>query len=206
MNIIDQNSVLKKYSFKDILTDDDNQQAMTVIDSMIEEKNFFTKEIVFSKNNVIYCNGLPSYQTRENLLSRNEFVWLKFQSTFLTAAITYLNKKIKIVQYSAWGFMTNNSIATDRDKYWHHHHLRKENEQMISGIYYLKIPDDENNIDTSGTEFALNGQDYSNTVFVKPDYYTWLIHPSNLYHRPGIWSGNNYRYVLAADLIYKDIN
>ena len=205
MNIIDQNEILKKYSFKDILTEDDTKQAIDVIDQMVEEKNYFTKEIVFSKKNVIYCNGLPSYQTRENLLERDEFIWYKFKSTFLLAALAYLQKEIKVLQYSAWGFMTSNDIATDRDKYWHHHHFRKENEKMISGIYYLRIPNDQNNLDTSGTEFALHHKDFSNTVFVKPDLYTWLIHPSDLYHRPGIWHGDEYRYVLAADLVYYDV-
>jgi len=205
MNIIDQNQVLKKFSFKDILTKEDNDAAISVINKMVDEKNYFTKEVVFSKNNVIYCNGLPSYQTRENLLDRSEFIWQKIQSTFLTSCITYINKKIKIIQCSAWGFKTNNELAYDRDKYWHHHHFRKENEKMISGIYYLHIPNYYNqNTDISGTEFSLDGKEYSDTVFVKPDYYTWLVHPSNLYHRPGIWSGDEYRYVLAADLVYQD--
>jgi hypothetical protein len=101
----------------------------------------------------------------------------------------------------AWSFMTNLSTVEDRDKYWHHHD--KHSGQSLSGIMYLSIPDDVEDFDTCGTEIAPNGPESDGKFYVKPSYYTWLIYPSNTWHRPGIVQSNKYRFILAADIDYE---
>jgi hypothetical protein len=113
----------------------------------------------------------------------------------------YLGREVKITNTMAWSFMTNLSTAEDRNKLWHHHHHKPES-NMLSGIYYLHIPDDVKDRDYCGTEFAPNGLDDSDRYFVRPCDFSWIIYPSNLWHRPGITQSDKYRYVLAADLEY----
>jgi hypothetical protein len=67
---------------------------------------------------------------------------------------------------------------------------------------YLHIPDDVGDFDTCGTEIAPNGPEADGKFFVRPSYYTWLIYPSETWHRPGIAQSDNYRFILAADVDY----
>jgi hypothetical protein len=67
---------------------------------------------------------------------------------------------------------------------------------------YLHIPKDVADFDTCGTEMAPNGPEGQGTFFVKPSYYTWLIYPSNIWHRPGIAQSKDWRFILAADIDY----
>jgi hypothetical protein len=71
----------------------------------------------------------------------------------------------------------------------------------MSGILYLHIPDDVQDLDTCGTEIAPNGPDGDGKFFVRPREHTWFIYPSETWHRPGIVQSNKYRFVLAADIV-----
>jgi hypothetical protein len=97
--------------------------------------------------------------------------------------------------------MTNLSTAEDREKLWHHHH-HKKNSNMLSGVFYLKIPNDVKDRDYCGTEMAPNGLNGDGKFFVKPTDFSWLIYPSNKWHRPGIAQSTQWRFVLAADIEY----
>ena len=99
----------------------------------------------------------------------------------------------------AWSFMTSNATVEDRNDLWHTHHLTKQN-KSISGIFYLHIPEDVLNFDMSGTEMAPNGMENPERVFVRPTPYSWLIYPSNVYHRPTPPQSNQFRYIVAADM------
>ena len=68
---------------------------------------------------------------------------------------------------------------------------------------YLHIPNDVADFDTCGTEMAPNGPESPGKFFVKPSYYTWLIYPSETWHRPGIAQSEQYRFILAADIDYQ---
>jgi hypothetical protein len=100
----------------------------------------------------------------------------------------------------AWCFKTNLSTVEDRDKYWHHHH--KHGALGMSGILYLQIPDDVTDLSTCGTEIAPLGPEGHDKFYVGPNAFTWNIYPSETWHRPGIVQSNQYRYVLAADVVY----
>jgi hypothetical protein len=103
----------------------------------------------------------------------------------------------------AWSFMTNLEGAEDREKLWHNHwHPTRPDAKVLSGIWYLHIPDDVKDRDYCGTEMAPNGLDSDEKLFVRPSDGHWLIYPGDKWHRPGIVQSNQYRFVLAADVEY----
>jgi hypothetical protein len=188
-NVIDQNSVFRKFDFSSIITPRDNQEAIGIIKNIIAEGNYFTNS--------------PKYQTKENIFGRPESVWLKYRMSFLFSVFMYIGREVKVNNMMSWSFMTNLQGAEDRDNLWHHHwHPTHEGAKMLSGILYLHIPDDVKDYDYCGTEMAPNGPDGEGKLFVKPAEYTWLIYPSDQWHRPGIVQSNQYRFILAADIEY----
>ena len=75
---------------------------------------------------------------------------------------------------------------------------------MLSGVFYLHIPDDVDNRDYCGTEMAPDGPKSDNKFFVRPTNGNWIVYPSDKWHRPGIVQSNQYRFILAADVEYLD--
>lgn len=185
--VIDSNSIFRKFDFSSTITEADNQEAMSIIRRVISEGNYFTNS--------------PKYQTKENIFARPESVWLKYRMSFLFSAFMYLGTEVKVANMMAWSFMTNLEGAEDRDNLWHHHQKRGD-AKMLSGIMYLHIPDDVKDRDYAGTEMAPNGPESEGKFFVRPSDYTWLIYPSHQWHRPGIVQSNGYRFILAADVEY----
>lgn len=186
MNKIDDyNSLVKTYDYGSLLTADDKNQAIGTINTIIESGNYF-------KNS-------PPYQTQENVFARPEACWLKYRMTFLTSVFLYLGHEARVTNMMAWSFKTNLDTVEDRDKYWHHH--LKHGAQGISGILYLHIPDDVKDLSTCGTEMAPNGPQGAGKFYTQPSEHTWHIYPSETWHRPGIVQSDQYRYVLAADVV-----
>lgn len=185
--VIDQNDVFRKYNFGSLITEEDNIAACKSAESVISAGNYFTNS--------------PKFQTKENIFARPEPVWLKYRMSFLFSVFMYLGKEVRVANSMAWVFMTNLSTAEDREKLWHHHH-HKENSNMLSGVFYLKIPNDVKDRDYCGTEMAPNGPNGEGRFFVKPTDFCWLIYPSREWHRPGITQSNQWRFVLAADIEY----
>lgn len=189
MQVIDQNSTFRKFDFGSIIKDSDNQQAISVIRNIIRDGNFFTNS--------------PRFQTKENLFSRPESVWLKYRMSFLFSVFMYLGREVKVSNMMAWSYMTNLETHENRDNLWHHHwHPSNDQAKMISGIFYLHIPENVKDRDYCGTEMAPNGPDGTDRFFVKPTDYSWLIYPSDQWHRPGIPQSNDFRFILAADIEY----
>ena len=187
--VIDQNDTFKKFDFSSIITPHDNQEAIGIIKKIIAEGNYFTNS--------------PRYQTNENIFGRQEPVWLKYRMSFLMSVFMYLGREVKVNNMMAWSFMTNLEGAENRDNLWHHHwHPTHDAAKMLSGVLYLHIPDDVKDYDYCGTEMAPNGPNSEGKLFVKPSEYTWLIYPSDQWHRPGIVQSNQYRFILAADIEY----
>lgn len=190
MLVIDQNEIFRKFDFSSVISEQDNQTACGIIKDIIASGNYFTNS--------------PKFQTKENIFARKEEVWLKYRMSFLMSVFMYLGREVKVSEMMAWSFMTNLGTAEDRDKYWHNHwHPKNPNSKMLSGVFYLHIPSDVKDRDYAGTEMAPNGVDGDEKFFVRPKDYTWLIYPSNQWHRPGIVQSNEYRFVLAADVEYQ---
>jgi len=190
MKVIDQNNLFRKYDFSSVISPDDNTQACDTIRNIIENGGYFTNS--------------PKYQTKENLFSRPEPIWLKYRMSFLFSLFMYLGREVKVSNMMAWSFMTNLESAEDREKLWHNHwHPQNPDARMMSGVWYLHIPDDVKDRDYAGTEMAPNGVSEDGKYFVRPSDFHWLIYPSNQWHRPGIVQSHQYRFVLAADIEYQ---
>jgi hypothetical protein len=193
VQIVDQNQTFRKFNFSSLITKTDDREACEIIKQIIDSGNYF-------KNS-------PRFQTQENLFARSEEVWLKYRMSFLFSLFLYLGKEVKVANMTAWSYMTNNDVPENRDKLWHHHWYPKiHNYRMMSGIWYLHIPDDVYHRDTCGTEMAPNmtetGPVVNDQIFITPTDGHWLIYPSDQWHRPGIPQSKNWRFVLAADVEY----
>lgn len=190
MQVIDHNDTFRKFDFGSVITQSHNAEAIGIIKQVIAEGNYFTNS--------------PKYQTKENIFSRPEAVWLKYRMSFLFSVFMYLGREVRVSNMMAWAFMTNLEGAEDRETLWHNHwHPSTPNSRMMSGIWYLHIPDDVKDHDYCGTEMAPNGADGDGKFFVRPTESSWLVYPSNQWHRPGIVQSNNYRFILAADVEYQ---
>ena len=190
MKVIDQDSTFRKFDFSSSITKADNIEAMDAIKKVISSGNYFTNS--------------PKYQTKENIFGRPETVWLKYRMSFLFSVFMYLGREVKVTNMMAWSFMTNLKCAENRDKLWHNHwHPSTPELKMLSGIFYLHIPEDVKDRDYAGTEMAPNGPTEEGKFYVRPSDYSWLIYPSDKWHRPGIVQSNDYRFILAADVEYQ---
>ena len=188
--ILNTSDIVKKFDYSSLITEDDNNQAIEIIKNIIGSGNYFTNS--------------PKFQTKENIFARPEEVWLKYRMSFLTSVFLYLGKEVRVSNMMAWSFMTNLEGAEDRNVLWHHHwHPQNPNTEMLSGIFYLKIPDDVTDRDTCGTEMAPTGPEGNDSYFITPTDYNWLIYPSKTWHRPGIVQSNQYRFILAVDIEYQ---
>lgn len=189
MQVIDQNSTFQKFDFSSLITKEDDKQACEIIQQIIADGNYFTNS--------------PRFQTKENLFSRKEDVWLKYRMSFLFSVFMYIGREVKVGNMMAWSYMTNTKTHENRDKLWHHHwHPTNSDAKMISGIWYLHIPEDVKDRDYCGTEMAPNGLEDPERYFVTPTQSNWLIYPSDKWHRPGIPQSNKYRFIIAVDVEY----
>ena len=179
------------FNFSSVITEQDNNTACDIIRKIIiEDGNYFTNS--------------PKFQTKENIFARQEAVWLKYRMSFLFSVFMYLGREVKVSNMMAWSFMTNLQGAEDRENLWHHHwHPQNPNSKMMSGVFYLHIPDDVKDRDYCGTEMAPKGIDNEERYFVTPSDYHWTVYSSNIWHRPGIVQSNQYRFILAVDVEYQ---
>jgi hypothetical protein len=187
--VIDQNDVFKKFDFSSLITENDDQSVCEIVRNIIKQGNYFTNS--------------PRFQTKENLFARKEDIWLKYRMSFLFSVFMYLGREVKVNNMMAWSYMTNLKTHEDRNSLWHNHwHPQNPDAKMMSGIWYLHIPEDVKDRDYCGTEMAPTGPENDGKFFVKPTNGNWLIYPSDQWHRPGIPQSDNYRFIIAADIEY----
>jgi hypothetical protein len=191
LTVIDQNAVFRKFDFSSIITEQDNQTACGIIREIVADGNYFTNS--------------PKFQTKENIFARTEPIWVKYRMSFLMSVFMYLGREVKVGNMMAWSYMTNLEGAENRDNLWHNHwHPSQPNAKIMSGIFYLHIPEDVKDRDYCGTEMAPNGVDQDGKFFVRPTDGNWLIYPGDQWHRPGIVQSDQYRFILAVDVEYID--
>lgn len=175
------------FDFSGIITAEDQELAKHDIRSIIADGNYF-------KNS-------PLYQTQENIFKRQQEHWLKFRMSFVFACFMYLKQEVQIKNIQSWSFMTSGKTnIADRNELWHNHQL--EGERTVSGIYYLHIPEDVHDLNTCGTEFALDGVEGSHKWVGPVKKYNWLIYPGKTWHRPMPPQSSQDRFIIAADMIF----
>ena len=187
--IIEHNDIFRKYNYSGLITAEDNQHIIHTVQEIIAKGNYFDEA------------HSPKYQTKENIFARQTATFLKMRMTFIMSCFFYIGKEVKIKGINAWSFQTNVQDNLERERLWHHHH-QDQTYPKLSGIYYVHIPKDEPNPNTTGTEFATSG-DLKETFYITPQPHTWLIYPSDVWHRPGICTSKENRYVVAGDMQYQ---
>lgn len=186
--ILDEHPLVKKFNWTNLITPEENEQAIDVIEKLVAGGHYFTNS--------------PRYQTNVNLFQRNEAFWLKFRLSFLFSVFMYLGREARVSDMMAWSYMTNLDTEENRDLYWHTHNNNQWKTKM-SGVWYLRIPDEIKDRDHAGTEFAPNGVDGDSKFFIRPAEFHWAIFPGNLWHRPGIIQSDKFRFIIAADVEYQ---
>lgn len=180
---------IKSYDCSSYITKEDDSNASSYLLGLIEKGKFMTVP--------------PGRQNFGCLFTDHGNLWDVYKTSFIKSVSEYLNKEITPLSLVGWSYMTNEDLQGDRTKLWHIHWDENDsNEKWISGIYLLQTQKD---YPYAGTEFSLSGNDNDqNTVFLETKEQHWNIYPANMWHRPGIALGKDYRIVIAADLLYLD--
>ena len=90
----------------------------------------------------------------------------------------------------------------NRDTLWHNHDHDKST-MTVSGVYYMHIPDDVKDLEMAGTELAPAGVEAEGRYFAPWKTGHWMIYPGKIWHRPGILQSTQNRFIVAADLEFK---
>ena len=170
------------YDWTSLINADSRQCMVNDIDREIADGN--------------YWKNSPPYQTNINIFGLPNENWNNLKMSFIWSAFAYMQQDRQIKTIKSWGYKTNVDTQEDRDNYWHQH--VRDNNIVLSGVYYVKIPEDAN-LETSGTELAHTTPE-SDTEYVPAKEGHWLIFPGKTWHRPGILESNNWRYIVAADM------
>ena len=176
----------KYFDWNNIIVDSDKQSMINDVKTAIDAGNFIESQ--------------PKYQANFTVFDRPELYWQQLKYSFIMSAYGFLNKTVPIVGIRSWSFMTSLSHVEDRETLWHHHHHDKEH-KTLSGVFYLQVPilDDD-----CGTEFAPNGPEQKERVMLPPRLGQWVIYNGQEWHRPGVVKSMDYRFIVAADMIYMD--
>jgi hypothetical protein len=143
-----------------------------------------------------YWKNSPPYQTDVNVFGINGPEWNNLKMSFIWSCFAYMGQERQIKSIKSWGYKTNLDTQEDRDTYWHQH--IRENNIVVSGVYYVELPEGCN-LETSGTELAHTTPEGA-TEYVPAREGHWLIFPGKTWHRPGILETANWRYIVAADM------
>ena len=181
---------IKQYLYNDVFSKDDKNFIISHL-----EENFFNIGKIEKK--------YPGYQTLydHNLFQINYDPFEKLKKTFIQSCKDYVNiSKIKFnidhekYESRCWCYL-NWKDSNRSDQEFHIHN--RSNPFTISGIFYLKMPDDDENV---GTKFLLGG----NLITLPSITNSWFIFPSNYGHIPGNLTNTKKRYVISADLWFTD--
>jgi hypothetical protein len=145
-----------------------------------------------------FWHNSPPYQTNINIFGLNTDHWVNLKMSFIWSCFAFLARETQIKSVKSWGYMTNLDTQENRDMYWHQH--LRPGSQVVSGVYYLNKPDDTVDLSTSGTEFAPNGVEGDGKYLAEMRVGNWIIFPGKTWHRPGLLSSKNNRFIVAADM------
>lgn len=173
------------YDWNSLINDVHRSRMITDIQQVISQGKFW-------KNS-------PRFQTDINIFGLPGDHWTNLKMSFIWSAFAYLRRDVPIKAVKSWGYMTSLSYTVeDRDTYWHNH--TRPDSTVISGVYYLKMPQGVD-LNTAGTEFAPQGPQTTEGRFfapAKPGH--WIIWQGKEWHRPGILQSQEDRFIVAADL------
>jgi hypothetical protein len=179
-----------------VITKEDQQMMMMSVDQLIEMG-------MYAKDDLI-----PKYQTHVMLFEDNAPpIWHKLKQTFKEACELYLQAVpnfcrnqdcLEFTAFGAWAYKGWKSVNDKEGNPWHHH-----NPAFLSGVYYLKIPDNE---PAYGTEFhdprtaEAHGTRFQS---VSAQEFSWIIFPGWLSHKSIQANSEEPRYVIASNAYVK---
>jgi hypothetical protein len=170
------------YDWTNLLDDDTRAHYKKSIDWIIDHGN--------------YWHNSPPYQTDVNVFGLPGAEWNNLKMSFIWSCFAFMKKEQQIKSIKSWGYKTNLETQEDRNNYWHQH--IRDNNIVLSGVYYLELPEGCN-LETSGTEFAYPNPE-GNITSCPAKLGHWIIFPGKHWHRPGLLENNNWRYIVAADM------
>jgi hypothetical protein len=171
------------YDWNNLIGSEAKQRMVKDIDAVIDRGDYWTNS--------------PPYQTNINIFGLQTEDWINLKMSFIWSCFAYMKTERQIKSVKSWGYKTNIETQEDRDRYWHQH--LRDGSIVLSGVYYLNIPLDSDH-QTSGTEFAPNGVDGGAYEFAPGKLGNWIIFPGTTWHRPGILTSKEFRYIVAADM------
>ena len=124
------------------------------------------------------CWDVPLFQTYPILFDRQENHWIDLKQEFLNAV--HAIKKPSSFKCRSWAYINIPGIKVSNHLLWHNHNVvvHKEFPQVISGIFYLSLPEHSNT-----TEYLINNQ----IKKIPPIIDAWALLPGYIDHRPGYW-------------------
>jgi len=173
----------EEYDWSILIDDNARQNMVSDIDQLIAQGN--------------YWKNSPPYQTDVNVFGLQSPEWNNLKMSFIWRCFAFMQKERQIKTIKSWGYKTNLATQENRDMYWHQH-IRETN-LVVSGVYYLQIPNDADTT-VSGTEFAPAGVESAGHYYGPAKQGTWVIFPGKTWHRPGILTSEENRYIVAADM------
>lgn len=173
----------EEYDWTSLINSDARRSMTNDIDMLVKQGKFW--------------HNSPPYQTNVNVFGLNTPEWNNLKMSFIWSCFAFMGREAQIKSIKSWGYQTNLATQENRDMYWHQH--IRENNLVVSGVYYLQLPPDAPK-DTSGTEFAPAGVEQAGHYYGPANQGAWVIFPGKTWHRPGILTSEENRYIVAADM------
>ena len=173
------------YDWDSLIDANSRQRMVETVDEIIASGNYFTNS--------------PRFQTKQNVFGLPTSDWINLKMSFIWSCFAFMNREVQIKNIQSWSFQTSLKTAENRDILWHHHNHNSET-TTVSGVYYLRIPNDVDDSDAAGTELAPNGVEGEGKYITPFKTGHWMIYPGKIWHRPGILQSEKNRYIVAADL------
>tara|TARA_B100000959_G_C14830807_1_gene561813 strand:+ start:380 stop:934 length:555 start_codon:yes stop_codon:yes gene_type:complete len=177
----------KVFDFTSLITETDRKKMCKDVKASVNEGKYYT--------------NCPRYQTNFDVFTLPGIHWLKLRMSFYSACFFYLEKEAQISKVQSWSYMTSLEYPEDRKILWHNHDHKRE-QKLLSGIYYVYIPEDVEDFKKAGTEFAPNGVGKKKRTWIEPCIGKWVIYDSYYWHRPGVLQSYDNRFIVAADMEY----
>ena len=181
--------MLETYDWNQLITQEDRMAVLQDIKAIVDQGDWYENS--------------PKYQTKIDVFSIKKPHWSKLRMSFFWSCFAYLGHEVSIAHLKSWGMMTSSKWAEDRDNLWHDHAWYNNEMSKLSGVFYVHLPQDNIGDSECGTEFAPDGLAGSK-FYCPPIVGQWAIYPASWLHRPGILKSEEERYIVAADLGWKN--
>jgi hypothetical protein len=172
------------YDWNNLIDEESRLRMVADIDTVIANGDYWTNS--------------PPYQTTINMFGLPTQDWVNLKMSFIWSCFAYMQREAQIKSIKSWGYKTSLKTTEDRERYWHQH--LRDGSLVVSGVYYLSLPDDVTTLLHAGTEVAPQGPQGEGKYFAPWKAGQWMIMPGKTWHRPGILQSNENRYIVAADM------